>query len=200
MDSIAVGPKWLAARDLFVDRLREYRLPLGGLAKGEIAQRSCAFIEATVESLCAEGIDRKDAEFTARYRVCAILLDQFTDKDGFDLYCKSLQLTLADSSEPPKGKPARLNRGSPAARLQRREARELKWLPVIKAKRLTLSQWATRAGVSPSIVYDYLSGKTFELHEDTRDSLSGVLKVPPSELMDDIVPDSVPLTETETSK
>lgn len=48
-------------------------------------------------------------------------------------------------------------------------------------------------------MYDFLSGKTVELHEDTRDRLSGVLKVAPSELLDPVVPDSVPISETETA-
>jgi hypothetical protein len=53
--------------------------------------------------------------------------------------------------------------------------------PLLSKKGLSPSKWASRAGVDPSVVYDYLND-TSDPRPDSRKALAGVLGLEPSEL------------------
>jgi len=100
-DSVEVDAAWLLARDSFVDRLREYRLPLGALDKKEIAERSRAVVESTFQSLTIRHNDAEAAEAAALFRVCWILIEQFNDEVGWDLYWQCVRLWMAQCPDGP---------------------------------------------------------------------------------------------------
>ena len=61
------------------------------------------------------------------------------------------------------------------------ESREAVVLPILRAKGMTRSRWATNAGVDPSVVYDYLKGVS-NPRPESRNALAEVLGLRESEL------------------
>jgi len=55
--------------------------------------------------------------------------------------------------------------------------------PILRDKGMSPSRWASKAGVDPSVVYDYLSGKS-NPRPDSRKALAEVLELEPSDLPD----------------
>jgi ribosome-binding protein aMBF1 (putative translation factor) len=56
-------------------------------------------------------------------------------------------------------------------------------LPLLRDKGMSRGKWATESGVDPSVVYDYLHGKS-TLRPDSRKELADALGLKPSELPD----------------
>jgi hypothetical protein len=65
----------------------------------------------------------------------------------------------------------------------RQVRRSEKISPILKAKGWTLSKWATRAGIDPSIVYDYMKGISSP-RPATRNDLADALEIDRLELPD----------------
>jgi hypothetical protein len=63
----------------------------------------------------------------------------------------------------------------------RAAAREAFVRPILRKIGITASRWATKAGVDPSVVYDYLSGRSKPM-PDNRIALAKVLGVPEADL------------------
>lgn len=74
------------------------------------------------------------------------------------------------------------NSGSEPGSVQRTtEKRNAVLLPILNERGMSRSRWATKAGVDPSVVYDYLSGKSV-LRADSRKALAEVLGLKAFEL------------------
>lgn len=66
---------------------------------------------------------------------------------------------------------------SPNAEASRSSRRHAVLSPLIAKEFKTLSRWAWKAGVVPSIVYTFMSGKTVRLSDKTKSELATALKV-----------------------
>jgi hypothetical protein len=66
---------------------------------------------------------------------------------------------------------------------RRAEIRTSFVMPLLKLKGLTRSKWASKAGVDPSVVYDYLSGKS-NPRPNNRNDMAEALGVEESQLPD----------------
>lgn len=66
---------------------------------------------------------------------------------------------------------------------KQQNSREATILPILRAKGMTKNKWATRAGVDPAVVYDYLAGRS-NPRPDTRQALAEAIEIQEAELPD----------------
>jgi hypothetical protein len=85
---------------------------------------------------------------------------------------KATVVTLSPQIVPPKISPT----DQCTLEDTRKKARESFVLPVLQEKGMSPSKWATRAGVDPSVVYDYLSGHSTP-RPDSRKALAEAIDV-----------------------